>query len=459
LNPSLFDHPFVRVFRRMKPKDRKKFIQWLSCDAYTLRHGLAPRAGYIEAFLSKKGDTKASTKGGPTSLQLTYLRRELDRFLAIGQFLDRPVQVKLHTARAYQSYKMEAQASRLLATEQPLHERVSPRESLDEFLREYELVYGGYTLPKSGEDHIGHVLPMALDRLYITEKLRSACHIAALSNLREQTSNTTLVSEVLRLTDHHPWREDFLVQLYATAYRILTVPTEDDRRRLRNLLNERPQAIKHPSLRDVFMILLNDGIRQMNTGHQEYQRYCFDLFRLGLQENILFAGRNLTAQTFSNISLTALKLKEFEWLKEFLADYGHRLRPNDQRTILPYCQANYHYECGNLEKASDLLVGFDYSRSSVTMQLQARITLAKVYFDQGARELLESHLHSITVFLSRHKELGYHRQICLDFVRLCKKILHLPERPEAKKINVLKKEISQIPVTSFQEWLEARVPK
>ncbi|MTB53312.1 hypothetical protein [Lewinella sp. W8] len=455
---STSDHPFTRVYRRMKARDRQKFIRWLEAGAFTLRKNLGPKVQYLENGLSDRAPRSTPRGKSPTALELTYLRRELDRFLAVNQFLENPLQVKLHTARAYQKYKMEPQATKMLTARPPSTPPASIRGNLDSFLLQHELVYGGYELSDSGETLLTTDLPVALDRLYLTEKLRSACHLTALRNLRDKSANTTLLAEVLALAQSSPWKEDFLIQLYATAYRILSEPNEQDRLRLRELLMGRAEVLADTSFRDVFMVLLNDGIRQMNTGHPEYQRYCFDLFNFGLQQGILFAGKHLTAQTFSNISLTALKLREFEWLSAFFEEYGPRLNGKDQKTILPYCQASYCYEMGDLERAGDLLVGFDYSRSSTTMQLQARITLAKVYFDQDARVLLESHLHSITVFLSRHQQLGYHRQICLDFVRLCKKLLLLPERPAPKKVASLREEIRQIPVASFRDWLEERLP-
>lgn len=413
----------------------------------------------VDAFIRRKSSSISAIEG----TSLTHLRYELDRYLALDELLqDSALKYRL-TLRAIRKHGDYSRAASMERKYQK--DRLStPFSTSQNFLEDYLLLYehnlmdsGPVKGPLSEQLEEENTL---LDRHYFLAKLRLACHQAADNLLFSQAGRIPFQSFIIdTVTSDEKWLQYPLIQLYYLAFRAMTSRSGDYHDQLLHLLEKYPNQYQDASFRDIFIALLNVSVRQMNQGVTGMAQYALHLYQLGLSYGFLFVEERLTGQTFANIALTALKLGENDWLRTFLNSYADRLTPLDRATIYPYCLANFHYETGNLEEAGDLLVHLDYSRMNLTMQLQIRITLAKIYFDQGDLDLLESHLSSLQVFLSRHKELGYHRELVLAFALLARRILRLGPNTNKGQHKKLYGEIQDLPVASFREWLLTRLAR
>ncbi len=86
----------------------------------------------------------------------------------------------------------------------------------------------------------------------------------------------------------------------------------------------------------------------------------------------------------------------------------------------------------------------------------AKTLLAKMYFELKEIDSLNSLLQSFKIFIKRKKELGYHREGSLNFIKFISKLINL--KPE-DNIEDLFKEISETKVLTEKVWLLEQVEK
>jgi hypothetical protein len=78
--------------------------------------------------------------------------------------------------------------------------------------------------------------------------------------------------------------------------------------------------------------------------------------------------------------------------------------------------------------------------------------LVRSYYELGEQDALESLLQSFGAFLNRQKNLGYHQELNLNFVRLMLRLVKLSARDETAKASLLKDVLAEKQVAE-REWL------
>jgi len=454
INPN---HPLVKSLRRLPTRVRKQFLRWLESELYTSRKNLASRCLHVLAFIDQK-TYPAPASPPPTPLHLTYLRRELDVFLSIRHFLADDTSKTRAVIGAHLELKDNARATRL---KEKRIGAISASQELEHYYERSLLDEEILTIQVPGSE-VQYQTILRInehnDRIFLLSKLQQACRLVSHKILRATEANLPYMEDALRIIEEDPrWMRDPLIPLYYHAYRALTFDSGEDFTKLFDLLSSQKQEFNNNDLRDLFITLLNTSIKKMNKGEAGFDRYVLSLYQLGLRESVILIGGKLSGSSYLNITVICLKLKQDKWLGEFLPEYRPRLSPRDQTTYYPYCLAIRAYERQEILQADDHLGRFEFAASAAVLQLHVRILQTKIYYDQGELDLLDSHLNSFSVFLSRHQELGYYREIVLAFVRLCHRMLMLPPNISAAQRLKLKKDITKISVASYREWLLARL--
>jgi len=84
--------------------------------------------------------------------------------------------------------------------------------------------------------------------------------------------------------------------------------------------------------------------------------------------------------------------------------------------------------------------------------LDARRILLKCYFELKEYDALDSLFNSFSRYIYRQKEIGYHRENYLNFIRFVKKMIH-GRMEDKKNIEQLKEEIKMTNGLVEREWL------
>lgn len=288
-----------------------------------------------------------------------------------------------------------------------------------------------------------------LDNDYLHKKLRQACLMRSHENVFKVNYDTGLLSEALRFLETRKLTNDPIIGVYYHIYHFLG--NRDGAahfQAFQNLLPDVPKSLSAEEIRDLYLLGINYCIRQTNQGDQVMVREALRLYREGLNNGSLLEHGRLTSFTYRNAVALSLKIKDFDWARDFIHTYAPSLPTGQREELLRYNLAKMAHAMGDPDKALEEL---RYVASNDTLFTLTLDTLrAKIYYETGALDLLDAHLDKMHIFLRRKGD-SYHHKNYTNFIAFLKKILHL--RPRPNEHAALHEAIAEEQILTERAWL------
>ena len=296
----------------------------------------------------------------------------------------------------------------------------------------------------------------SLDIAYIAEKLKMACILLAHQTIARKEYDTGLLDFLNTFLKDHPFLEEPTIRIYYHAYLSLTQPdVPENLNLLIDSIYKYSHLFKVADLRNIYLMAINSCIRRSNKGQEEYLQPLFRLYRSGLESKVLLENGMLTSWTYKNAASAGLKLKEYEWVFDFIHDYKDYLPFSEQEPFFHFNLAKYYFEQKEFDKAMPLLSREEYA--DLLTNLAAKMMLTKMYYEEGEFEALSSLLASIKKFIYRKKVLGYHKDHYLAIIAYIYKMLDMPTTDRAAW-RALRNEIALSKVTE-KDWLLEQIDR
>jgi hypothetical protein len=268
-----------------------------------------------------------------------------------------------------------------------------------------------------------------LDRYYIAEKLRIACEMLDRQQFISHKYSISFLNEILSHLALYPslQKDSPAIAIYVELYRLLTAESgsSDHFLRYRNLLSRYREHFPLEEMRNLFLYAINFCLRQVRAGRTKYLEELFDLYQEGIESRLLFEKDQLSPWTFKNVVKLGLRLKKFDWTHQFIKSTVKHLDPAYQEDARNYNLAEWSYHVGKLGEAIRLLTKAEFS--DVYYTLDARVMLAKIYYETGEWEALESLLNSFRVYLNRNRQAPEDfKKVYLNFLSILGNLLKSP---------------------------------
>ncbi len=301
-----------------------------------------------------------------------------------------------------------------------------------------------------------------LNAFFIAEMLRQACAMCAHEVVTQRHYEQPFLAEALRQIDaglyketpSRSYRDVPSVQAYFLAYKILNDASEPHFRQFKTFLADNRAVFPVDEVRDFYLLAINFCIRRSNAGATAFINEALDLYKDGLETAVLLENGQLSPFTYNNVLMLALKTQQFEWAKTFLDNFKSALPAADCEAIFDYNCALLHYRLGAFSEAMTLLQRA--APRDPFQNLHTRVMLIRIYVETDETDALESLIESFTKFLARQKQLGYHREMCLNFLSFVSKLLKI-NKNDAKQRAILRGEIEREKLVSEKNWLLERL--
>lgn len=244
------------------------------------------------------------------------------------------------------------------------------------------------------------------------------------------------------------------IQVYYQAFKTQELSPEAAEahfRALYTLLDTHWQQFPPAEIRDLYLIALNFCIRRVNAGSRTYLRAAFTLYQTGIERRLLLDNGYLSRYTYNNALLIAIALEEWEQAESLLVTYRDWLPPKDRNSAWQYNSAVFYFRKKDYARAQEILRHVEFR--DVFYNMDARRMLARIYFENGETDALDSLLDSFATYLQRKRaSLGYHKELNMNFIRFLKKITRcLPGDDESRQ--TLRDKILQTNYVAEREWL------
>lgn len=351
----------------------------------------------------------------------TDLTRLMEKFLVVKYRENHPQEVMHDLARAYAERGLEKDYEETCRKYLKKAEARTQSETAD-FLREFEFeesryLHGIQSRARNQTSTVSEVM-QALDRMYLAKKLRYSCEVINRANILQEDYRLFLTDEITaRLADfphlHHP-----LIDLYRQTLMTLTQGEEESHYySLRNALEESFDQIEPSELNHLYAFALNYAIRQFNSGKQEYGRQIFDLYKVLIEQHLIFEQEILPVPHYKNMVAIGTRMKEFDWVEEFIKEYQKYLPEEDAHNACTYNLAYLLFAKGEYRKVLKLLSSVEFT--DIFYLTDARATLLRTYYELDDFDGLAYLQGSFRMLLRRDKQLSdYQRKLYLNLIKI-----------------------------------------
>ncbi|MFT7588132.1 MAG: hypothetical protein ACI959_000338 [Limisphaerales bacterium] len=292
-----------------------------------------------------------------------------------------------------------------------------------------------------------------LDEYYLIEKLRGSCEMLNRNRILQEPYELKLIGTLRNEINQADYLEKPRIKLWQGVYNLLL---QDEGQQPFNLLIEDFEAntseLSNREIKEIYAYAQNYCIRKANAGHEDWLLNLFELYKQGLRKEILIEENKVSESTFKNIVTVALRLKEFNWAKEFIEQYTKLIPSNSRKNAATYNMANYHYAMGKHEKAMVLLREVEFN--DVFYDLGAKTMLLKIYFEEEEYELLKSIVAAFRIYLKRNKTISAAQKTAYrNLINLTLQLASVKN-----KLAYQSKEKSENSISRIRETLDAGKP-
>lgn len=241
----------------------------------------------------------------------------------------------------------------------------------------------------------------------------------------------------------------------------LKLITPDHYNEILSLLRQHEPSIEPETLREFYTYLRNFcSILVLNDPDSEFTETLHLLHRDNLEREYLFGDeeRRLPRGTFLNIVIIALKVKQLEWLEQFLDAYKRRIiGDNDTLDLYRLGMATYLFALNKFDEALDHIPAFS---PYVDYHLMARRLELKIYFETES-DLLTYKLNAFKMYISRASKKFLSdamRRWYLNFANFLNQIIY-SQPGNKKRVARLRQRIKQEKWMPDRDWLLEKVDR
>ncbi len=289
-------------------------------------------------------------------------------------------------------------------------------------------------------------------------QLRTVCTALSQQAFSTLSFSSPLFEAMLARVEMAKWQETQpLIGAYYYIYKMATVP--DDTAFFQAFRKNMPVYITlftRTEQHEVYIYAINYAIKYANKGNELFVRVIFELYREGIENGILRTENGeLNPITFRNAVATGLRVGETAYILQFLTLYKKHLPRAVRRNYYQHGLARYCFAVKDFDRAKKLLLGLDYGE--ISLQLDAKMVLIKIYYETDAYDLLEAHLSSFRQFLHRKRsKLGYHQENYRHIIDFSKRLISI-NSADKEAVAILRQAIITTAPLTEREWLLAQL--
>ena len=296
-----------------------------------------------------------------------------------------------------------------------------------------------------------------LDVYFIVIKLRSAVQAQTQIHNQQYSYELQLVPEIVEFLDrtqkylNHP-----VVALHYYIYKMLTADdTHDAYYHYKDLIINSSTELKGARAFELIQPALNYCRRRINEGVREFLAEYLDIYRFGLERELVFDGGVLDPLQFRNTILIALRHGDYDWAESYIENYQDRL-PEKQRTnAVNYNSATLYF----YQKKYDEALGFlrDVEYENTTYNLNSKTMLLAIYYETNEGDVLDSLFDSTIAYLNRHKEIPeINRLAYRNLVTFTRRLTRMLPGDQ-KALDQLRADLAGQRYVASRPWLEEKI--
>lgn len=464
----------ILVLRTLSKREVREFRKWLQSPMHNQREDVVQLFEYLmsgrhleeDKFLHKERVfarifPKAAYDDAQIRQTMHFLLKALEAYLIYQELQSDEVRSSMALASVYRKRKADRAFEKAIKSVEAQQEAVVYRN--EQFLRnEYLLQLEKYSFyedkKRTTEMNLQNVSD-ALDLTFIADKLRQACLMTAHQAVYKTNYKIGLLDEILIYVEKEHLLHLPAIAIYFYGYKAITSPIgagEDYFVKLRDAIRLNKHLFPNHELRDIYLMSINYCVAQINVGNANMRAELFDLYKNGIDSQILIENNTLSHFTFRNIVNLGTSLKQFDWIKRFIEEYQQFLSPKYRDTFVQFSKAKLHFTKREYDQAMQLLAQSDFD--DILTNLYGKAMLIIMYYEQDEVDALDSLLESMRAYIRRKEVMGSYRTIYSNLITYTRKLVRINPYDRSELDN-LRSEIKAASPLPEKDWFLQQIDK
>lgn len=250
-----------------------------------------------------------------------------------------------------------------------------------------------------------------------------------------------------------------IVEIYYTAHQI-TLHPDDPRHfeRLRTLLSLHAASITPFNLQALYTLLANYCVHRNRQGDNEYSQKLYQVFREMEHTGILFIDKWFNVRILQNMIISALGVKEFEWVENIIDKYVDKIAPNIRTCTYNYFQAIYFFYKENYDATIKHLsevytVDFEFN-------MNIKLFLVKAYYENDTEynHYTEQVIRSFKAFFKQSKTFNSSGKLSyINFGNITNSLYRVKHHEGRENIEDVVRKLENCEFITGKKWLLEKI--
>ena len=303
----------------------------------------------------------------------------------------------------------------------------------------------------------------SLDLFYVVARLTHTTSMIA--QKRKMGFDIQIHLDILHDLEHiikkRNWEKMPIIETYWQAIKLLL--DEDVFSVFQEILN-RNEAFFTLTQRQTFRTIeRNKCVDLYNAGHKEYIFTLAKLLEQHLEAGYLYYQSGLKPSTLLNLTAVAIKVKNYDWIKNVLGTHRQRIiSADDAEQVFCLNYACYHFAIGEFKTAFDLISN-DYKFKDNYYDLTKRRLEIRIFFELKESDLCNARNEAFKNYLftrTKKKKEDNFPATTFDpnnnFINFVTTLLNLTKHEKAK-IKAFHEKIIETPAVADHDWFLEKI--
>lgn len=404
----------------------------------------------------KKLYPKQRYDDGKIRLVMTFLQKNIEQYL-VQQASENEESTDIKLATIYRKMNLSRHFERQINKITKEQQKSITQNAVfydNNFKIEWEKLHFATMKRRRGDVHLQEIGDN-LDIAYFARKLEQACYIIAHQNIYKKEYQQTLLPEII----HHIEQENLIdvpvISIYYHCYQALRKePQSGWFERFRLELEKHKNLFTPDELHPLYLLALNFCIRQYNAGNTAYLEEEFNLYKECLEGGYLNKDGYLSRFTYRNFMTVCIAANKLDYAAIFIEEFISKLEPQYQESAYSFNTARLAYYQKRYKDALLLLQKIEFEEFYT--QISAKIIMLKIFYETDEWDVFSTFIDNMKTQIYRKKDIGYHKENYLNFLKYAKKLQELDSMSKAQKNKMLNDVESEKRIAE-RAWLKEQI--
>lgn len=332
----------------------------------------------------------------------------------------------------------------------------------NKFILDYEYFYYLTRLHQDKTEKIVKIVDIEnlfnhLTYFYLLHTLKFYIYYLNTKNIFQIEFKTELIEHIIDNLKPQFYTNNPSINIY---YHVLQLHLNEDQTsnyfKVKELADKHEQQLTYDDMVEIYINLENYCKRMIRKGNSYFIAELFNIYETEIEKEFYWIQGKMSIKFYRSAVDTALKLKKFDWTKEFIEKHKKDLAEENRENSYFYSLALYEFAIKNYEKTLELLSRVKYS--DIYHKTEMKCFLGAVYYELNHEDTLMAHLDTFRHFLSNDKLIPESRKaIYSNFLKYIKQLSNVRNKENTGDLHLLKRKVNEESKLHNKEWILTKI--